>query len=366
MPNNDYIWYSGPTDETGQRLAEKLKLKHGKNKPTLKNTDICICWGCKTKESVNMGKVITLNHPDKIRLNRNKFETLKRLKDHKVNVAPFVSARDVSKALKDKKSDLTLPLVGRRNYHQGGKGFWLCVTERQIKVAIDQGAQYFQNYMDIVDEYRLHIFDGKLINAQKKVVRDNMANAFKEQHSVRIQNIAKKNNVELDQNTMDYILGDLGKRQEHPDMIIKSNTRGYKFSQLDIGKLTKSKPALVDIAIKAIEVVGLNFGAVDCCDLADKSVAIIEINTGPGLQGTPFKAYAQSFKDILKTLKNPKKAEKKAGKKIAEVNTVKAKDKKKDELKFSEKLRSMAELYDYAENDEERATVKTIFDRMFS
>ena len=366
MPNNDYIWYSGPTDDTGQRLAEELKLKHGRNKPTLKNTGICICWGCKTKESINMGKVVTLNHPDKIRLNRNKFETLRRLKNHKVNVAPFVSAKEVSSALKDKKSGIVLPLVGRRNYHQGGKGFWLCVTESQIKVAVDQGAQYFQNYMDIVDEYRLHIFDGKLINAQKKVMRDNMADAFKEQHSTRIQNIAKKNNVELDQDTMDYVLGNLGKRQEHPDMIIKSNTRGYKFSQLDIGKLAKSKATLVDIAIKAVEAVGLNFGAVDCCDLTDKSVAIIEINTGPGLQGTPFKAYAQSFKDILKAIKNPKKVEKKTNKEAAETKAVKTKGKKKSESKFSEKLRNMAELYDHAESDEEKATVKKIFDRMFS
>jgi len=113
MPKNDYVWYSGPTDETGQRLAKELKVEHGKTKPTLKDTNICVCWGCKTKESVNMGNVITLNHPDKIKLNRNKFETLRRLRNHKVNVADFVSAKDVIKALKDNKNPITLPLVGR-------------------------------------------------------------------------------------------------------------------------------------------------------------------------------------------------------------------------------------------------------------
>jgi len=368
MPDNDYIWYSGPTDDTGQRLAKELKVEHGRNKPTLKNTSVCICWGCKTKESINMGKVITLNHPDKIRLNRNKFETLKRLKNHKVNVADFVDAGSVLKALKDKKSPVSLPLVGRRKFHQGGKGFWMCITETQIKTAIEHGAQYFQNYMDIIDEYRLHIFDGKLINAQKKVERKNMADAYKEQHTTRIQNIANKNDVKLDKNTMDYVLGNLGKREEHPDLIIRSNSRGYKFSQLDIGKLAKSNEPLVDIAIKAVEAIGLNFGAVDCCTLADGGVAIIEVNTGPGLQGTPFKAYVQSFKDIIKKLKNPpKKTEKKVETKKAGVKANAVPDpKKKDEKKFSEKLRNLADIYDHAENDEEKATVKKIFDRMFT
>jgi len=191
-----------------------------------------------------------------------------------------------------------------------------------------------------------------------------MADAYKEQHGTRIQNIAKKNNVDLDQNTMDYVLGNLGKRQEHPDMIIRSNTRGYKFSQLDIAKLTKSNEPLVDIAIKAVEAIDLNFGAVDCCTLSDGSVAIIEINTGPGLQGTPFKAYVQSFKDMIKALKNPPK---KTEKGTVEVKATAIPNlKKKDEKKFSEKLRNLADIYDHAENDEEKATVKKIFDRMFT
>ena len=36
MKKSAYIWYSGPTDNTGKRLAEALKAGHGKTKPTLR------------------------------------------------------------------------------------------------------------------------------------------------------------------------------------------------------------------------------------------------------------------------------------------------------------------------------------------
>ena len=300
MGKNTYVYYSGPTDDTGKRLAEALNAKHGKVKPTSKESMIVIGWGCKTKDRVDLKQHTVLNHPDRIRNNRNKLGTLMVLKDAKVPVADYIDAGGVIAALNNPKVAINIPLVGRRKYHQGGKGFWMCLTKGQVELAIKQGAEYFQNYLPIVDEYRLHVFKDGIFNMQKKTERSNMASAFKEQHGNRIANIAGKNKVNLDKQTMDYVLENLGKREEHPDQIVKSNSRGWKFSQI------KSAPAdLRQAAIAAVKAIGLDFGAVDCCVTEDKKVYIIEVNSGPGLQGTPFDAYVTTFKEQIALINKP-------------------------------------------------------------
>ena len=306
MGKDTYIYYSGPTDDTGKRLAEALGAKHGNTKPAAKTGMIVVGWGCKTKDRVAMKQHTVLNHPDKIRTNRDKLKTLSVLKAAGIPVADFVNAGDVLTALSDARSAISLPLIGRKKYHQGGKDFWTCLTRGQVQKAIGQGAEYFQNYLDIVDEYRLHVFNGRVINMQKKTERSNMTAAYKEQHGTRISNIADKNKIALDKNTMEYVLENLGKREERPDQIIKSNIRGWKFSQIKT-----AKAELKEAAVNAVKAIGLDFGAVDCCMAEGGKPYIIEVNSGPGLQGTPFDAYVAAFKDAIAAINKPVLTEKK-------------------------------------------------------
>lgn len=313
MPKNDvYIYYSGATDVTGKKLQESLDISGGPSKPKSAKK-IIIGWGAKTKEPVKLGKATVLNHPDKIRDNRNKFKTLEALKAAEVAVARFASAETIMGQLTA--GNISLPLIGRKKYHQGGKGFWTCLTKGHIKDAIDKGAQYFQEYIPIQDEFRLHIFGDKLVWGVKKVQRTNMAEAFKEQHAEKLKNSAAKANKDLDQNTLDYALEKLaGRVQPDADMIVRSNMRGWKFSH--VKKINKD---LIEEAVKAVKAAGLDFGAVDCCIDEDGKPWIIEINTGPGLDGKPFEEYVKVFKErIEEILKPPKKAEAKPKKKAAD------------------------------------------------
>ena len=322
MPKNKvYIYYSGATDITGKKLQEALDITGGNKRPAQAKKFV-IGWGCKTKDPVNFAAGTTvLNHPDKVRDNRNKFKTLTKLHGANVHVADFIKAERVVASLEDDESPIVLPLVGRTNFHQGGKGFWLCITNAQVQRAIVEGAQYFQNYMDIKDEYRLHIFNGKVINAQKKTRRDNMEQAFVAQHKEKIEAIAGKNDVELNADTMDYVLARLAKGSPFADMVVRSNIRGWKFSQQNLARLDEG---LVDVATRSLEATDLQFGAVDCCILEDGTPSIIEINSGPGLKGTSLTAYIDAMtawiNDVIAPPK-PAAAEvvaggKKAGKKI--------------------------------------------------
>lgn len=304
-----YIYYSGATDKTGKALQEALDISGGKDKPPSKKK-LVIGWGAKTKKEVNLGTGVTvMNHPDAIRSNRNKLASLQAMKTAQVAVADFVPAESVTSAINTNGGPIRLPLVGRTKYHQGGKGFWFCATLSHVTQAISQGAQYFQNFLDIKDEYRLHIFQGKLIYAQKKTARksEDMGAHFVEQYSDKVKTLAEKKGQAVDENTMNNVLAAMAERvQPNPDMIVRSNMKGWKFSNV---KLTNVKKELLAEAVKALEAINLDFGAVDCATLANGGVAIIEVNSGPGLQGTPFDKYVAEFKRaITEKLSPPKMA----------------------------------------------------------
>lgn len=361
MSKDTYIYYSGATDITGKKLQEALSITGGKTKPI--NKKLVIGWGTKLDQDTAFPPdVQVLNHPNNIRANRNKFKALTAMGDAAVNVARFVSADDVTASIGARKG-INLPLVGRTNFHQGGKGFWLCITKSMVDNAISEGAQYFQEFIDIKDEFRLHVFSGDLLYGQKKVKRTNMEEAFIEQYAEKIENIAGKNNKSLDKETMSYTLGRLAKNQSTPDMIIRSNTRGWKFSHV-----TKVSNDLVNEAAKALEATGLDFGAVDCCIDTDGKVWILEINSGPGLKETPFTAYVDRFKKAIKDLLAPPKAASAKNTVSQSSQQVTAKSPASSENKSITRVRDrlsvMNKMADMATEDEAKS-LASLFDRMF-
>lgn len=301
-----HIWYSGATDITGRTLAEQLQINGARERPrNLEANDIVIGWGTKTNQNVNLAGNV-LNHPNAILKNRNKFKALELMKaDRNLagNIAFFCKADQVKRQLRG--NDMDYPIIGRKNYHQSGKGFWLCVTSSHLEKALAEGAQYFQVFMDIETEYRLHVFCGKVIYAVKKVENATEV-GWCAQRKEKIMDYAQKNNVQVDQATIDYVLGRLYKEQQLPDMIVRSNHRGWKFSSVAVRNLSA---ALKNAAIKAVEVVGLDFGAVDCCVDMNSHPWIIEINSGPGLQGTTLEKYVEALRAKIAEIQRPAQRE---------------------------------------------------------
>jgi glutathione synthase/RimK-type ligase-like ATP-grasp enzyme len=307
VKKNVYIYYSGPCRQTGESLVKDLNVSGGDKAPKAGEYPLVIGYGAKTSKDINLGRSTVLNHPNFIKGNRNKFAALSLLRDGGVTVAPFVSADSVVKELEKNNSKISLPLIGRRNYHQGGKGFHPCMTRGMVQRAMsgEDGAQYFQNFIDIKDEWRIHIFERNVIHAQKKVPRDNMGEAFVEQHTDKISQTAERAGKKLDPDTMKYVLEATGNRVlERPDELIRSNTRGWKFSVIDKSKLSKQ---VVTMAASAVAAVGLDFGAVDLCSDHDGNYFVLEVNTGPGLKESSLKAYVDAFSNKINSVLNPPK-----------------------------------------------------------
>jgi len=292
-----YLWFSGATDVTGRALADALGIEGTREKPRLRRGDMLIGWGTKINEDINIPNNVTVyNHPNAIRVNRNKLKALEIMKQDRNlenNVANFVLAENVISELRN--NSISLPLIGRTAYHQGGKGLWVCLTKSHVRSAISDGAAYFQEYIDVKTEYRLHVAFGRVIYAVKKVENSNI-NHWIEQRKEKVLDYAAKNEWNLDNQTIDKVLQIVSKEIVIPDRIVRSNRKGWTFSRVAMNNVSR---ALKDAAINAVAAIGLDFGAVDCAlDTANRPY-IIEVNSGPGLQGTAFDKYVAAFRAKL-------------------------------------------------------------------
>lgn len=347
-----YVWYSNATNVTGENLAKTLGFKHGSTRPTLSKTSLIVAWGAKTDEPTSLGGVPVLNHPDNIRNNRNKLAALELMKKAKVSVAPFCTENDPASM---KKAGVKLPIIGRTKYHQGGKGFWNCPTMSHVDAAKQEGAFYFQNLIEIRDEFRLHIVGDKCIYAVKKVKRsvEEMEAAYIKHETDRQKALAEKNGDVLDENTMTTFLRRQAKKfaQDGANMLIRSNRLGWKFMHVE----TADKK-LVDEAVKACKAVGLDFGAVDCCFSVDGIPYIIEINSGPGLEETSFGLWVNALQELINEKLGTE--DKVSKSKIATGTKAMTKESLMNKLALAKEMVDVAD-----END--TATLNKIFKRMF-
>jgi len=374
---NAYIYHSPATDITGTALAEALGCKHGSKKPVLKNTSFIVAWGAKTSEKCTLGTVPVLNHPDKIRTNRNKFKAMEAMSGAGVNIAPFVPAAQAGN-IGQPGCPVMLPVIGRRNYHQGGKGFWMCPTKAQIDAALaeEKGAQYFQNMIEIGTEYRLHIMKGELIYAVKKVQRTvkEFEQAYVRQEMEKHENLAKKNKRTLDKATMETMLKSQAKKiaADGANQLLRSNKLGWKFV-----RVKKVAKGLIDEGVKALAALGLDFGAVDCVTATDGTHYILEVNTGPGLTGTPFDAYVAALKKLIETELKPKPkakkkvapkktAAKKGGLAAAAAAGIAAGGNEGAKATLMSKLALAQEMVANTESDDEAEVLSTVMGRMFA
>lgn len=375
MKNNVYLYFSGATDKTGSALAEALDIKSGRTKPAataLAKTQLVIGWGAKTDKDITLGKAAVINHPNAIKTNRNKLAALELMLKAKVNVAPFVAADKVIGALSSKTDKLQLPVIARTNFHQGGKHFWTCLTRTHVNTVLKTlGSMnkrgYFQNYIDVEAEFRLHIFRGKLIYAQRKTQRSDLADAYVRQQAEKIKHLAGKKGQTLDEGTLEHVLKYQGTRIDGADMIVRSNDKGWKFSNVKPDNVDKN---LLSQACAALKALNLDFGAVDCVLDSDKKPWIIEVNTGPGLEETAFKKYVAEFEKAITAVLNPESVKRAAKPATAPKKApdpkagLPGKEEGGDGI-TADKLRSVAELLEHAESDDEAEAVRNIAKRMF-
>ena len=250
------ILYSRTSGKTGRNLAALLGFKCGKNISLLEECDKIVNWG-NTTYSDYSGRYI-INTKDAVAESSSKGYALFKMQKHGVCVPKTYTPKEAID-LCSKSDDINL--IGRKERHFSGSGFWECVNKIDIMNASSGGATHFLQKINKIAEYRVHIFANNLIKISKKTKGD-------------------------------------------PEKVLWNHKNGWVFYNLynvgekeKISRIRDSHERMILLAKRAIELFKLDFGAVDIMYDGDEYY-VLEINSAPALAGSGLSAYARAIKSI--------------------------------------------------------------------
>lgn len=228
-------------------LAEKLECKRIKtinSKYKWKDGDVIINWG-------NSGHMEghVLNLPICVEIASNKVYSFKEFKRAGVNCVEW--SLDYVPEWHQEGFYCRTKLNG-----QSGDGCYFIGPDDEIP----EGTCLYTRYFKHKEEYRVHIFRREVIDVQQK-----------------------------------------RKRSGHQDVDykIRSHKNGWVYCRQNV----RAPIEVLTEAFKAVEAIGLDFGAVDVgWNIEKKEAKVFEVNTAPGITGTTLEKYVEAFKDYMKDL----------------------------------------------------------------
>lgn len=223
-----------------------------------------INWGSSTVPEwyANVNPDHLLNHPFSVGLVSNKLTFMSHIVEQgEAELLPqFANNQDDAVALLNARRN---GVIVARTTLQGhsGQGIVLCRTEEEVRAV--QGARLYTMHCRHRDEYRVHVFNGKVIDFQMKRRR--------------------------------------GDYDGVPDTFVRSYPNGWVFCREDI----TLPDSVGEAAVRAVNACLLDFGAVDVAHrVGEDSAKVLEVNTAPGLQGQTLHRYSEVFREWYGTLWN--------------------------------------------------------------
>jgi hypothetical protein len=207
---------------------------------------------------------------------QNKYETLCVLDGESIPVPPFYPREHVDEARH--RGAITNQIFFLRKFHHT-RG-----EDIRIVNGLDHWSRmkwnYAVEYVPTHKEYRVHVFDGKVLFVQKKVFDPELFNRICDERSI--------SNADRD------IL-------EETREMVRNYSHGYKFISVN-NHQRAVPPSVIKNSLEAIEALGLDFGAVDISSLDErdrngKRKSIVwEVNTAPAIDTERgLEAYARAI-----------------------------------------------------------------------
>ena len=172
----------------------------------------------------------------------NKLLTFQALERANVPTVPFTTDREVA-------SSWDNIVVRHILTGHGGNGIEIVVNDEELPQA-----PLYTKYIEPVAEYRVHVFDGKVIDYVKKRRR-------------------------------------VDDPPEGSENYIRNLQNGWVFTRNNLRRLERVE----QMAIDAVNALGLVFGAVDIIRDEENNCMVLEVNTACGLQGTTLEAYKNAI-----------------------------------------------------------------------
>lgn len=207
---------------------------------------LIINWGNSTLPNwINDTNTHILNSPIAVKKAINKLTCLQILKDNNIQTVEFTDNYFTAFSWFADGNNV----IERHNV-VGSKGEGIVVA----KDTLNRNVPLYTKFIEKAREYRVHIFNGEVIDIQQKKRR-------------------------LD-------------TEEVPDGTIKNLANGWVFTRENI---TTPPELICYIAIQTIRALGLDFGAIDILTKDDECY-VLEVNTACGLEGTTLIKYTNAIK----------------------------------------------------------------------
>jgi glutathione synthase/RimK-type ligase-like ATP-grasp enzyme len=230
-------------------------LRSEKSRVKLNGDKTLINWGSSKIPYDTSELKLVLNKPEAVGNATNK-RTFFELCREKGNVSiPEFSTRKIE--VEDWLRDGNVVFARTKLQASGGEG----IKELNVVGDIEriQDGTLFVKYIKKKREYRVHIADGNVIDVQEK---------------------RKRTKTPLDQ----------------INWRIRNSANGFVFCRQEV----ECPDSVVEQAILAFNVTGLDFGAVDVIyNERQQRAYVLEVNTAPGLEGSTLISYQKYFRDKL-------------------------------------------------------------------
>ena len=244
-----YNWGSESSRDLGRELGF-LRVRHENSRFRGGENKTVINWGSSNlPEEISRCRVI--NSPEAVTLCSNKLNFFRHINN--ATTPDFTTDRE--EALSWLREDT---IVFGRTRLQGRNGDGIVVIENEDEFV---DAPLYVKYVPKRNEYRVHVFNGRVIDVQRKALREGH---------------------ETNDNTFR----------------IRNTANGFIFAR---NEDHVHNPLVEEEALTAFnEIEGLVFGAFDIIYNEYRNKAyVLEVNTAPGLSGTTLQNYVEAFREYL-------------------------------------------------------------------
>lgn len=237
---------------SAKRLARTLGILRVSPSYNAKRSDTIINWGSSTPPHFRWMEQ-DLNKPDAIKLASNKLHTFRKFRHEQFqHSVEWTWDKQIAKEWIEEGHIVYCRTTVTSH---SGRGIIIASTVDEL---ID--APLYTVKTKHKDEYRVHVFKGEAIDIQQK----------------------RKS---------------FGRSTTSSG--IRNHTNGWVYTRDNCNPPSD----LVNASIKAVELLGLDFGAVDIGHrLRDNKFFVFEVNTAPGIEGTTLQRYANAIKNYYRSL----------------------------------------------------------------
>jgi len=246
-----YAYKNGSASARALADALGIKILLHEGKPV--KHPIIINWGASRIERKIANYNEILNEPANVAKASNKLTTFKLFKEHGVVAPEFTEATEEANTWLKTGSDVVARKV--LNGHSG-QGIVIYTADKYFEERLI-AAPLYTKYVKKDQEYRIHVFQGEVLFQQRKA-----------------------------------------RKIEVPDEEVNWQVRNLAGGFIFANDGVVAPDGVCDVAVKAVEALGLDFGAVDVLTTKKGEAYALEVNTACGLQGKTLDAYVNKFRQF--------------------------------------------------------------------